>query len=175
MYTRGLKIVRGSTPSPRPRPLLKCCRDLIPWSRGHKTDHNYRIVTYTVSATWTLHINLGPDLQNILWVSYDYLMAIFQFFSMAAAAIVQEGQTASLCQISLKSLQPQPRYRDFSIFRRWRPPPPWILKFQIFNGGDGQEGRTTSPRQISLKSAKTRPRYRDLSIFQDGGRRHLGF
>ena len=54
-------------------------------------------------------------------------MAIFQFFSMAAAAIVdfkifngwnvQEGQTASLCQISLNSLQPQPRYRDFSIFQ----------------------------------------------------------
>ena len=78
-------------------------------------------------------------------------MAIFQFFSMATAAIVdfqnfqifigwnvQEGQTASLFQISLKSLQPQPRYRDFSIFQRWRPPPPWIFKFQIFNGRDGQ-------------------------------------
>ena len=71
-----------------------------------------------------------------------------------------------MCQISLKSLQPQPKYRDFSIFQRWRPPPPWILKFQIFSGGDGQEGRTTSPRQISLKSAKTRPRYGDLSIFK---------
>jgi len=54
-------------------------------------------------------------------------------------------------------------------------PPPWILKFQIFNGGDGQEGRTTSPRQISLKSAKTRPRYRDLSIFQDGSTAILDF
>ena len=56
-------------------------------------------------------------------------MAIFQFFSMAAAAIVdikifkffngwkvQQGQTASLCQILLKLLQLQPRYRDFSIF-----------------------------------------------------------
>ena len=105
-------------------------------------------------------------------------MAIFQIFSMTAAAIVdfkifqnfngwnvQEGQTTSLCQISLKSLQPQPRYRDFSIFQRWRPSPPWILKFQIFSGGDGQKGRTTSPRQISLKSAKMRPRYHDLSIF----------
>ena len=77
-------------------------------------------------------------------------MAIFQFFSMAAAAIVdfqivnggnvQKGQAASLCQILLKSLQPQPRYRDFSIFQRRRPPPPWILKFQIFKGRGGLEG-----------------------------------
>ena len=75
----------------------------------------------------------------------------------------------------MKSLQPQPRYRDFSIFQRWRPPPPWILKFRIFNGEDDQEGRTTTPRQISLKSAQPRPRYRDFSIFQDGGSRHPGF
>ena len=81
-------------------------------------------------------------------------MAIFQFFSMAAAAIVdfkicngwnvQEGQTASLCQISLKSLQPQPRYRDFSILQDGRRRRQLgFLKFQIFNGGVGQEGRTT--------------------------------
>ena len=54
-------------------------------------------------------------------------MAIFQFFSMAAAAIVdfqifngwnvQEGQTASLCQISLKSAKTRPRYHDLSIFQ----------------------------------------------------------
>ena len=49
---------------------------------------------------------------------------------MAAAAILnfrnfkffngqngQEGQTASLCQISSKSLEPRPRYWDFSIFK----------------------------------------------------------
>ena len=42
------------------------------------------------------------------------------------------------------------------------------MKFQIFNGEDGQEGRNTSPCQILLKSAQTRPRYRDLWIFQDG-------
>ena len=68
-------------------------------------------------------------------------MAIFQFFSMAAAAIVdfqilngwsvQEGQTASLFQISLKSLQPQPRYRDFSIF--WKMAAAATLDFEISN------------------------------------------
>ena len=55
-------------------------------------------------------------------------MAIFQLFSMAAAAIVdfkifkffngwnvQEGQTASLCQISLKSAKTRRRHRDLSI------------------------------------------------------------
>jgi len=38
------------------------------------------------------------------------------------------------------------RGRDIGIldFSRWRPPPSWILKFQIFNGRDGQEGRTYS-------------------------------
>ena len=56
-------------------------------------------------------------------------MAIFQFFSMAAAAKVdfkifkfygwnvQEGQTASLCQISLKSLQPPTADEIIVIFR----------------------------------------------------------
>jgi len=29
----------------------------------------------------------------------------------------QEDRTASLCQISTKSLQPWPRYGDFSIFQ----------------------------------------------------------
>ena len=28
----------------------------------------------------------------------------------------QEGRTVSLCQISPKSLEPRPRYGDFSIF-----------------------------------------------------------
>jgi len=56
-------------------------------------------------------------------------MAIFRFSKMAAAAILdlklqifnvwdtQEGQAASPCQISLKSLKPRPRYGDFSIFK----------------------------------------------------------
>ena len=58
-------------------------------------------------------------------------MAIFQFFSMAAAAIVdfkifkfltvgwnvQEGRTVSSGQISSKSLELRPRYGDFSIFQ----------------------------------------------------------
>ena len=57
-------------------------------------------------------------------------MAIFRFFKMAAAAILdfskfqnfnggdgQEGRTTSPYQISLKSAQPRPRYRDLSIFQ----------------------------------------------------------
>ena len=80
------------------------------------------------------------------------------------------------CQISLKSLQPQPRYRDFSIFQRWRPPPPWILKFQNFNGGDGQEGRSnyfTTPNFVEIG-----PNAAEISRFIDFSRwlrRHLGF
>ena len=58
-------------------------------------------------------------------------MAIFQFFSTAAAAIVrgfqnfqifngwnvQEGRTTSPRQILLKSAKTRPRYRDLSIFK----------------------------------------------------------
>ena len=73
---------------------------------------------------------MALDLQLTVMSSNPRNMATFQFFSMAAAAIVdfknfqifngrnvQEGLTASLCQISMKPLQPQPRYRDFSIFQ----------------------------------------------------------
>ena len=55
-------------------------------------------------------------------------MAIFRFFNMAAAAILdfqkweifngrdgQEGETALVCQISSKSLEPPPRYVGFNI------------------------------------------------------------
>jgi len=62
----------------------------------------------------------------------------------------QEGQTASACQISSKSVKPRPTYGYFSIFRNggcrhlgFR------TKFQIFTCLNGQEGRTASPSQIS--------------------------
>jgi len=87
----------------------------------------------------------------------------------------QEGRITAPCQISLKSAQKRPRYRDLSIFQDGGRRHLGFSKFQIFNGGHGKGGRITAPCQISLKSAQTRPRYRDLSIFQDGGRRHLGF
>ena len=67
------------------------------------------------------------DLQLMVMSSNPCNMAIFQFFSMTAAASVdfqifngwnvQEGQTASLCQILLKSTQTPPRYCDLSIFQ----------------------------------------------------------
>ena len=60
-------------------------------------------------------------------------MAIFRFFKKAAAAILdfrnfnffdggggQESRTTSPRQISLKSCQPQARYRDFSILKDGR-------------------------------------------------------
>jgi len=40
-----------------------------------------------------------------------------------------------------------------------------FLKFQIFNGLNGEEGRTASPSQISSKSLEPRPIYNDFSIF----------
>ena len=59
-------------------------------------------------------------------------MAIFLFFKMAAAAILdfqnlkffnsrngEDGRTASVCQITLKSLKPRPRYVSFNIMLVW--------------------------------------------------------
>ena len=96
---------------------------------------------------------------------------------MAAAAILDfknfkffngrgglEGRTASSFQISSKSVQPQLKYGDFSIFQDGGRRHLGFSKFQIFKGGDGQEGRTTSPRQISLKLAQTRPRYVSFNV-----------
>ena len=54
----------------------------------------------------------------------------------------QEGGTASLCQILSKSLQPWPRYRDFSIFQDGGLRILGFSKFEIFNRQNGQEGRT---------------------------------
>jgi len=79
-------------------------------------------------------------------------MAIFRFFKMAAAAIL-----------------------DFNGRNVQETPPPCILKFQISNSRKGQEGRTASACQISSKSVKPSPRDGDFSIFQNGGRHHLGF
>jgi len=63
----------------------------------------------------------------------------------------------------------------FFNFSRWRPPPCWILEFQIFNGQTAQEGRIALPCQIWSKLVKPLPRYGDFPIFQDGGGRHLEF
>jgi len=50
-----------------------------------------------------------------------------------------------------------------------------FLKFQFFNGENGQESGTASLCQISSKSLELRPRYGDFSFFKDGDRRHLKF
>ena len=87
----------------------------------------------------------------------------FQFFN---GQNVQAGGTASLCQILLKSLQPRPRYGDFSISQDGGRRHVGFLKFQIFNGRKGQEGRSALVCQISSKSLELRPRYGDFSIFK---------
>ena len=52
-------------------------------------------------------------------------------------------------------------------------PPPWILKFELFNGWMAQEGRTALAYQISPKSVKPRPRYGGFSKM--AAVHHLGF
>ena len=77
-----------------------------------------------------------------------------------------EGRTASPCQISSKSVEPRPRYGDFSIFQDGDRRHLGFLKSEIFNGWDAQEGWTASPYQISSKSLKPRLRYGHFTIFK---------
>ena len=80
-------------------------------------------------------------------------MAIFRFFKMAAAAILdflklqifngrtaQEGRNASPRQIWSKSVDPRPRRVDFSIFQDGGGRHLGFLKFEKFNGWTAQEG-----------------------------------
>ena len=110
-------------------------------------------------------------------------MADFPFFKMTAVRhlgflkvgnfncpYTSEGQSASSCQISRRSVEPFWRYGLFSIFQDGGRRHLVFWKFQIFNGWDAQKGRTASACQILSKSLKSGLRYGDLSIFHDGGR-----
>jgi len=76
--------------------------------------------------------------------SHTKFQLVFSKFQFLNGQNGQEGGTASLCQILSQSLQPWPRYRDFSICQ---------------HGRKGQEGRSASVCQISSKSLELRPRY----------------
>jgi len=72
---------------------------------------------------------------------------------------------ASLCQILWKSLQPWPRYRDFSIFQHGGRRRLIFSTFEIFNVRNGKEGRTASPCQMSSKSLERRPRICEFQYY----------
>ena len=78
----------------------------------------------------------------------------------------EEGRNASVCQISSKSVEPRPRYGDFSIPQDDGCRHVGFLKCQVFNGRKSQEGRSASVCQISSKSLELWPRYGDFSIFK---------
>ena len=78
-------------------------------------------------------------------------MAIFRFdffrffFGFAKFQIFddrdgQDVRNASPCQIASKSVEPRPRYGDFSIFQDGGRRHFGFLKFEIFNGRDAQDG-----------------------------------
>ena len=69
------------------------------------------------------------------------------------------------CQILSKSLEPRPRYCDFTNFQDGGRRHVGFLKFQIFNNRKDQECRSASVCQIS-KSLELLPRYGDFSIFK---------
>ena len=99
------------------------------------------------------------DLQLTVMSSNPCNMAIFRFFKMAAAAILDFFYFFLFLTVgTVQSAEP----RHYSKFYRNR-------------SKNGQVGRTVSSGQISSKSLELRPRYGDFSIFKDGGRRHLAF
>ena len=81
----------------------------------------------------------------------------FQIFNGWTA---EEGRSASVYQIWLKSVKTKLRYRDFSIFQDGGRRHLGFFKFQIFNGRTAEEGRTALPCQICSKSVK--PRFFDF-------------
>jgi len=50
----------------------------------------------------------------------------FQYFKLFNGRNRQGGRTAPACQISWKSVEPRPKYDDFSIFQDGGRPPSWI-------------------------------------------------
>jgi len=83
---------------------------------------------------------IGPNFIKITWTAAEiwwflhfsrWRLSKFQFFNGQHG---QEGGTASLRHILSKSLQPWPRYRDFSIFQDSGRRHLGFLKFEIFNG-----------------------------------------
>ena len=103
--------------------------------------------------TWLTNRNTGSRCCSVRCSSMLKLLCILihsldfqkcQFFNGQKG---QAGGTASLCQILSKSLQPRPRYGDFSISQDGRRHV-GFLKFQIFNNRKGQEGRSASLCQI---------------------------
>ena len=105
-------------------------------------------------------------------------MAIFRFFNMAAAAILDFQNFKLLTVRRLNSVEVRRRAKfgqnwsnrggDMAIFRFLKMAAAAILdffKFQTFNDRTAQDGRSASTCQIWSKLIKTRPRYGDFSIF----------
>jgi len=94
-------------------------------------------------------------------------VAIFRFFQMAAADIVDFQNFTFLTSRTVNRVEQRHRVKlcrnhsycdlDMAIFR--------FSNFQIFNGRNGEEGRTALSSQISSKSLEPRPRCGHFSIF----------
>jgi len=97
-------------------------------------------------------------------------MAIFRFFKTTAAAIfdfrnfkfLTVGRITSVelrhCAKFCQTVEPQPRYCDFSIYQDGGDRHLGFSKFQIFNSQMAQEESTASLHQIWWKSVKPLPR-----------------
>ena len=110
-------------------------------------------------------------------------MADFPFFKMAAVRHLgllkvgnfnfrsaSEGQFASSCEISRRSVETFRRYGRYSIFDMAAVRHLRFLKVVNFDFRSGSEAQFTPAFQISWRSVDPFQRYGRFSIFKDGGR-----
>jgi len=83
--------------------------------------------------------------------------------------------TATLYQISSRSVKPLQRYRDFCDFQNGGCRHLDFSKIRNFNGLSAVRGQYASSCQISSKSVKRLQTYGDSTFFKMAAVRHLGF
>ena len=112
-------------------------------------------------------------------------MAIFRFFKMAAAAILDFQNFKSLTTETVNGVDLQQRVkfrenrlnrgRNMAIFRFFKMAAAAILDFQYFKFLTAGTVKGVELHQRAKFRENQLNRGQNMAIFQDGGRRHLGF
>jgi len=126
------------------------------------------VVERTDVNTANTQTNIADFIQ-LQWSNRGRNMAIFEFFKMTAAAILNFSnfkfltvgrlKRAELRRLAKLGRSRSKRGRDMAIFRFLKMAAADILDFSNFNARNAQDGRTAWVYQIWSKSVKLRPRY----------------